>query len=221
MTDISKNITSGTVSIEDGVKAKEEFAPARKVKIELSFGVPENADGVHFLNGVSQVAENKVAEMLGLPPKFNGILTASEIIVTKELVYKKAPAETVKQKAPTKPKPVEKTKADLEAEMLAEAAKPAEKPSVSVEHEDETPADDDDNDDLNDILGEAAPAPITDKELSDACVAKADKMKSVTGWEPKRIRALIEKFTGAPGKHNREIPAAKRPEFLKELDALK
>lgn len=206
MTDVSKTITSGTVSIEDGLKAKEEYAPARKVKVELAFGVPDGADGTHFLNGVTQIAEAKVAELLGRAPKPN----QPAAIADKQATITTPAAKPAKIEKAAKPKAPEKTKADLEAEMLAEASGPAAEPEIAA-----------DDDNLDDILGEAAPDPITDKQLSDACVAKAAANSKVAGWEPKKIRALIEEFTGAPGKHNREIPAEKRPDFLKRLEALK
>ena len=88
---VNNSVTSGTIAIEDGTKAKEEFAPARKVKVELTFSVPEGQDGVAYMHGVARVAEAKVASMLG----------------------RTAPAETAVPKAET---PKEEVKAETPAQ---------------------------------------------------------------------------------------------------------
>jgi len=211
-------ITGGMVAFEDGLKKPEEYTPPKKARVELRFDVEDGQDPQIVLNYAHASAVAKVHEMLhGVAPK-----AAAAAPAPSQPASSPAQAEAV-AKPKTGPKvganKNSRTKADLEAEMLAAAAKPAPAPVVEDDSVDNIDVVEDD--DMSDILGEAPPAPITDKELSDACVAKADKMKSVAGWEPKKIRGLIEKYTGAPGKHNREIPAAKRPEFLKELDALK
>lgn len=200
------NITSGIVSVEDGIKGEAgDFNPRRKARVELHFEIPEGNDHDAHVTGVADLAQAHLHSILHKTKAPAGSAVIAEA--------QKAPAASAKpakvDKA-AKPKAPEKTKADLEAEMLAEASGPAAEPEIAA-----------DDDNLDDILGEAAPDPITDKQLSDACVAKAASNSKVAGWEPKKIRALIEEFTGAPGKHNREIPADKRPDFLKRLEALK
>lgn len=210
MTD--NTITGGTVSVEDGVKSKEEYAPARKVSVTLNFAVPENASAQTFLDAAATLADAKVKELLGrvatakpVPPASAAtpVATAPSPALIKTETAKPKPVKA------EKPAKVEKTKADLEAEMLAAASSPAPAPTV----EDEDP--------LADLLGDTAPAPVTDKDLSAAAIAKAEKMKSVAGWEPKKIRMLVEKFAGKAGSKFHEIPADKRNDFIKELDALK
>lgn len=198
-------ITNGSVTVEDGKKANEEYAPARKVSVTLAFAVPaevtESAQAKVYLDTAASIADAKVNELLG-----RAAPTASSVQVTpKKTAAKKTEASKVEE-------PKERTKADLEAEMVAEVEAVSGKPAT-------VPVDD--GNDLTDLLGDSAPAPITDKELSDACIAKANKMKSVAGWEAKRIRTLMEEFTGAPGRRVVEIAVEKRREFLDKLEALK
>lgn len=214
MTDILTTVTGGTVFVEDGVKSKEEYAPARKVAVTLNFAVPENASAQTFLDAAATLADAKVKELLGRAATAKPVPPAS---AATPLAAAPSPAPGKTETAPAKPKAAksekpakaEKTKADLEAEMLAAASSPAPAPTV----EDEDP--------LADLLGDTAPAPVTDKDLSAAAIAKAEKMKSVAGWEPKKIRMLVEKFAGKAGSKFHEIPADKRHDFLKELEALK
>lgn len=58
-------ITNGVVSIEDGTKAKEEFAPARKVRVELTFAVAEGSDPTEVLDKVRSLAASRVDLELG------------------------------------------------------------------------------------------------------------------------------------------------------------
>jgi hypothetical protein len=61
-------VTGGVVSIEDGKKAAEEYAPARKVRVELHFSVPEGCDSEEFLDYTAEVADALVQELLGRQP---------------------------------------------------------------------------------------------------------------------------------------------------------
>ncbi len=199
--------TNGSVTIEDGKKANEEYAPARKVSVTLGFAVPaevtDSAQAKVYLDTAASVANAKVAELLGTTAPV-AVPTTAAVKPTK-VTGKKADAP-----APAAETPKERTKADLEAEAIAAASKKPEAPLVEAE------------DDLSDVLGsQPAPAPITDKQMSEACIAKANKMKTVAGWEAKKIRTLIEEFTGAPGKKVQDIAADKRPDFMEKLEALK
>ena len=55
------NITGGTVSVEDGTKSPEEFAPARKVRFELHFENPTGDD----LTEAGDLASAQVDRLLG------------------------------------------------------------------------------------------------------------------------------------------------------------
>ena len=63
-----QNITDGVVSFEDGVKASEEYAPAKKVRVELTFAVIEGEDGEEVLARVGDLARAQVARLLGKAP---------------------------------------------------------------------------------------------------------------------------------------------------------
>lgn len=195
-------IISGSVTVEDGLKKAEEYAPPRKVSVTINFATPEGQDATTFLETAKSLASASVTELLG------GKIAA---VVPKAATKK---AETVAKKT-EEPKPAdapkERTKADLEAEMMAELNAPKKEPTVPVETADDIIGD----------LGVEAPQPVTDKELSDAIIAKANKMKSVAGWDPKKLRELVEKFVGAAGAKFAQIPAAKRHDFLRDLDGLK
>jgi hypothetical protein len=202
------NITGGLVSIEDGKKAAEEFAPARKVRIELKFDIPEGDETERVLDAVIALAQSRVA---------------STIAGTKA----KAPTAAPK---PVEPKPdapaTGKTKADLEAEMLAAASKPKKPPSAAAKPKDdevlgseptvveaEKPAEDS----LDDVLGDPAPAKdITDADLTSAITKKNAEIKA-----PAKIRDLITKYT-PEGKAPSAalIPKEKRSEFLDGLSKL-
>lgn len=232
---VNNSITSGTIAIEDGTKAKEEFAPARKVKVELSFSVPEGQDGTAYMHGVARVAEQKVASMLGrtAPAEVAQIVTATapkpaETPKTEtpkpETAAAKKKREAAEKAAAEAAAPKERTKADLEREMLeaAGAKKPAsddelleDEPTITA-----TGAVVSNDDDLGDLLGEAAPPPVTDLELGKAAQEKNAKMKAELGeaWAPAKIRDLISRYSD--GKRINDIAAAKRPQFLKELNAL-
>lgn len=62
-------VTQGVVSIEDAQKHPgyddPQFAPARKVRVELTFQVTDGSDEEEVLNRVSALAEAKVKELLG------------------------------------------------------------------------------------------------------------------------------------------------------------
>lgn len=203
------SITNGSITIEDGVKAAEEYAPARKVSVTLSFA--GDVDVEDELNRAADVANAKVAEMLGSKPK--------------AVKVPKAPAAGTAHstKTTTLIQPKDKTKDDLAREMglpttggeglLDET--PA--PSKSADK----PAPKADANDLDDLLGDDKPAPITDIELSNAAQKKnATEKDSNKTWAPAKIRDLVAEFAGA-GKQLRDIPAAKRPEFMVKLELLK
>lgn len=208
------SIISGTVSIEDGVKAKEEYCPARKVRVDLNFSVPDDEkDALPILDAVARCADAKVRELLGRAPAKDSPTLAVTVTATPPKTPEK-PAKVEKPAKAEKPAKVEKTKADL----AREAGLPAE--GGLDESEAPEPAKKDE-DDLGDLLGDSAPAPITDLELGKAAQEKNGKEKAAQGdaWAPAKIRDLIAEYSG--GKRINDIPAAKRREFLDKLDKLK
>lgn len=230
---LNNSITSGTIAIEDGTKAKEEFAPARKVKVELSFSVPEGQDGAAYMHGVARVAEAKVASMLGraAPAGTTAAPSTPETPAPEapkpETAAAKKKREAAEAKAAEANKP-QRTKADLEREMLEAAGGSGAKPAANdgeLEDEQTIAANGkvvEEEDELGDLLGDTAPVPVTDAELGKAAQEKNAKAKAEYGdkWAPAKIRDLIAEFAGA-GKRINDIPAAKRHDFMKKLEALK
>jgi hypothetical protein len=209
---VEKNITNGTVTFEDGVKAKEEFAPAKKAKVELSFSVPEGQDGVKWLDAVMQIATDKVDEILGRKPR----AAANEAPAAAGAEGQKAGTSKKKDKpAPAAPAQPERTKADIEREALAAmSGATAEAPAAK------------DEDDLSDILGDAAPTPrvFSDKELGEICNREALRIKAKKGdkYDPKLIRELVAKHGGLDAGTPKiaKVPAANREALVKELEAI-
>lgn len=226
------SILSGTVSIEDGVKSKEEYAPARKVRVELTFSVPEGSDGQPFLDTTARLADAKVRELLGRAVLAVGKEPALEVTVQASAsgkpVAETAAAKKVRVAAEKAAAAPGKTKDDLAREAglptsdtvhkvpegtldeeTLEPAKPAKKTEAKPD------------DELNDLLGDSAPAPVSDQELGRACQNKMAELKAAHGekFSPTTIRSLIEKASG--GKRIADIPAAARHAFMKELEALK
>lgn len=205
--DMNTTINGGSVRIEDGLKAKEEYAPARKVAVELSFSVPEGQDGTTFLNHVTDIINAKVAEQLGgaAAPK------------TRKAALK--PADAGPAPKTTAPELSDKDKlaaaaglpVGLNDELTGSGPAPAAKPATVPVVEDS----------LDDMLGDSAPVPVTDAELAKAAQTKNAAMKDKPNWAPQKIRDLTKKFDAdhTPPMF-KNIPAAKRHEFLKELDAL-
>lgn len=188
-------ITNGSVSIEDGVKAKEEYAPARKVKVDIAFSVAENEDGNVILNAAGDLANSHVARLLGT--------TAVPV---------KA-AKATKAAAASTGEPSDKEKLAIAAGVVEAPKTPAAKV--------ETPKPADDGEEIDDLLGDTAPAPITDAELGKFAQEKNAKMKAENPtWAPATLRALITEFAGV-GKKINDIPAARRHEFKQRMDALK
>lgn len=223
------NITGGIISLEDGIKAKEEFAPARKARVELHFDIPEGSDHDVHVQGVSDLARAHLHRILHN--------TAAPVVAHIAAAQPAALVEVPKETAAAKKArlaaekaagaPADKTKADLEREQLEELQ--AAGKGTAADELDEKPAAKThavEKDELADLLGDTAPTPVTDQELGKAAQEKNGKMKSVVGWSPERIRELVGKFVLVDGKPKagaklQEIPAAQRHDFLAQLDALK
>lgn len=223
---IDKAITGGTIMIEDAVKhtgySDINFAPSRRCKVELIFAVPEGESGKAYMEGVTRVAQTKLEEMLKKTPAVAGA-EAPKTPAAEDPKPETAAAKKKRLAAEAEAnKPPEKTKADLEREAIARASGGAKTDDDLLEEGTlETSKAVAKEDDLEDLLGEAAPPPITDLELGKAAQDKNAKMKAELGekWAPAKIRELIAKASG--GKRINDIPVAARAQFLKDLDAIK
>ena len=209
---MNNQITGGIVSVEDGIKAKEEYAPARKIKIELHFDTPEGGDGIAILDYVTAVANGRC---LALVHGKAAPVAATEVLEVIDTPTNKA-------------KPAAKPKAKTKAEFAKEQGLPTTdtvhkgKPASQVEETLEEEVVNDDDDGLNDLLGDTAPAPITDAELSKAAQTKVALMKTKypdqqTGL---KVRELIVAYVGPQPKKLADMAAAKRQEFLDKLKDL-
>lgn len=199
--------TGGLVSVEDGVKSAEEYAPARKVRVEISFAEkPDGPTALELLDEAANVANAKVAELLGrtAPAAVSGEASA--------------PATTRRRR----------TRAEIEADNAAALeAKAASAPEASNGGENgdaETSAAD-----VASVVEQPAdpagmdewaspPAEITDADLNSA----VQKRNAVLN-DPPKIRVLIGSYNPDPTKQFqlREIPQASRADFLAKLEALK
>lgn len=195
-------VTRGVVSIEDGKKADTEYTPARKVRVELTFDVPEGEDADTALAHASGLAEAHVRRLLG-----------QTTITTTTAPITAPPAEVV---APATDKPAAGKR------QAGPRAKPEGKPApIQVVLKDEPKADPSAITDevVDDFSAPAeAPAAITDAELHSAAQKKNGEIKN-----PKAIRELVAKFrpNGKDGAFQLiEIPAARRGEFLTQLKEL-
>ena len=238
-------ITGGTVSVEDCKKhdgyPDPQFAPTRKVRVELIFVVPEDSDeGQRYLDAVATQADGKVTEMLGKKTAARSATTSAS-----------APAASAPAPAAGTPEPG--SKAAREAELLAAGATPetlgrgtqalapaaagpkrtrTTKPPApdAAAAPPATPAADPDEltpstaaapaDDLDDLLGAPAKVePVSDLELNTAIQKKNATLKS-----PPTIRKLVQTFNPDPAKFPQivaaQIPQDKRHEFLQQLEAL-
>lgn len=215
-------ILGGTVAYEDGVKqqAGDTFSPTRKVRVELNFAVPEDPgiDADAVLAEVMEKAVNLTNEKLGITKPTR----AAKTVV----------AETGKVTPPAKVV-TGKTKADLEAELLAKdkanapASKRGPKPKVVADAAAVV-------DDAAVVAAETPDAAVvdaasmedwssepvteyTDKDMNDHVTKKNATLKN-----PVAIRALIGSYNPDPKKPFtlREIPQAQRQVFLDKLEAL-
>lgn len=195
-------ISGGLVSIEDGIKKNEEYAPPRKVRVELRFDIPEGEDAQSILDATAVLAQKKVSELLGKSAAPTRGATAAEA-AAKPVVDTAARDEAKRafaagELAPAKP-PAAKKKVPAPAEAVELPGEPAAKSA----------------DDLSDILGDDA-KPITDADLTSAVTKKQATLKN----GPK-IRDLIQTFAPDDKKIQlSQIAAARRQEFLTKLDRL-
>ena len=219
------SIISGTVTVEDGTKSKEEYAPARKVAVTINFAVPEGVtetkEGKLYLDVAGHMANDKVNELLGRKAAPIVALAAGLEVTTLSAAPKA-------EKAPAKPKaekPAAKTKADLAKEAGLPTTDTVHKaPAEALEGLSEEPAPATPvgiADELESLGIDAAPA-ITDKELGDAANKKAIELRAKHGdkYDPTILRAMLTSYYGT-GTRIASIPTDKRPEFMEKLAALK
>ena len=236
-------ITGGTVSVEDCKKhdgyPDPQFAPTRKVRVELIFVVPEDSDeGQRYLDAVATQADGKVTEMLGKKTAARSATTSasapaasapapaagtsepgSKAAREAELLAAGATPETLgrgtQAPAPTAAGPKRAKKAGTTETPPPAPPAPAADPDELTPSTAAAPADD-----LNDLLGAPAKVePVSDLELNTAIQKKNATLKS-----PPTIRKLVQTFNPDPAKFPQivvaQIPQYRRHEFLQQLEAL-
>lgn len=206
------DITEVKVSIADGLKAREEYAPPKKAEVTITAAVAEGQDGAVALAYITTLAKAKVAEILGQNPAATG--NAPGALAT-------SPQQAAADVAQTQRRP-RRTQAQIAADNAA--AGPSEPAADSSVTSGETVADASTGEhEAQDTTGSAETGDdwasptdvvISDAELNAACSAAAQKLGS-----PDKVRGLIGKFTG-PGGSLKSLPAGQRKDFLAQLNAL-
>lgn len=245
-------ITGGTVSIEDCKKhdgyPDPQYAPTRKVRVELSFATPQDRldEGLAFLDQALHEAHTRVTQTLG------GKTPAREQTVVQAAKNSTAVVEPAKPKGET-----DKDRLAREAGLTGEAAKPAaDKPrrgrppaaakTEPVKDEDElggepaqtaepaeevladTSGEQTSGDDLGDLLGDEPPIPDADLNKAVQEKQKAFKAKNIaTTKDGSPISVALRKYIATfcdradpAGFTLREIAQPRRREFLNGLTKL-
>lgn len=231
-------IIGGIASYEDGIKtvAGDQFSPTRKVRVELNFSLDDGDDADKSVTAVLDKAQAFVLGKLNLKaPTAAATATVAPKAAETTAPGPKAPRAPRKPAAGTQTdiedltgaaKPAGKTKADLEREQMEALGAGGAKGETIVEKPAAAPAKTEDPDDLSGLMGDA-PAPaakeITDADLNDAVQKKNGEINSSQNPGGPRIRKLVSEFIEDKSKQPilRDIPQAKRAEFLVKLGELK
>jgi hypothetical protein len=209
-------ITGGVISVEDGIKKAEEYTPARKVRVELHFDVPEGEDAQVQIDFVSARADEQVRKLLGKVNDKERLADAAGIGSTAQAAAA-APAKPVKaagaRTAATKPKP----EPMHPAEALARTAELQTAARAQLAAEEAArlnpPAE------VDPFATDEPVAEITDADLASAASKKAGEIKT-----PAPIKKLVGEFrpAGHSGQFSlQQIPRERRQEFLDKLAAVK
>lgn len=213
------NITGGIVSVEDGVKKAEEFAPARKVRVELHFDVPEDGDAQARVSQVAAMADAQVKSLLGqktLLPQAAGLPKVTEVPLTdkEKLALQAGVLDEKHKRGPGRPAKKDETTALPPAQIkapvqtdLEDFTIPAEEPKAETKQDD-------------DELLSAPATEITDQQLTDAVT---DHNKKHDGKARVGIRTLIGTYNPDPTKAFMlsQIKQEHRQEFLTKLKDVK
>lgn len=235
-------VSGGLVSVEDGIKAAEEYAPARKVRIELKFDVAEGADGAEALDIVLDMANARLDQQLGRKPRTGRVVEVGGSRPG-DNPSTQGTAEAAVDEA-NAGKRTRRTKAQIEADNAAAAARTADPAAITDDAVPQSdPAAIQDDATTSEPTGSAGgeqtsadPAAIedwdvpaepvsnvTDADLNAAVQKRNGELQATLGdAAPPKIRALIGSFNPDPTKpfNLRQIPADQRPAFLEKLKAL-
>jgi hypothetical protein len=219
---MSQTITGGSVAVEDGVKPQQEYAPARKVRVELTFDVGEGVNTEATLDRVSNLVNNQVRKLLHQAPEIIQA-RAEEALARAQhpagyagegraIDMTVLPADPVAQDAQFDERLAQKrtrrTKAEMEAARAAEVVQATAIDDFPVD-EPEAPAT------AADLLADLPP----DEEISDTKIHEALSAKNATPAQVVEIKKLIVSYrTDATKPWSASmIPQSSRPDFLAKL----
>lgn len=224
------------VSIEDGAKPEQEFAPSRKVRVELTYFIAEDDNYQETLDLVGSRASSQVDILLGrvgAPTASAGVATqppATRMRRTKEQIAADKAAEEAAKVAPPASDPTaleDPTELPQDAPQVSDATSTAAssggEPTASTTVADPTALEDDFTVQPDPPKVETKPtqiAEISDGDLNAAVQKRNGELASADGT--KAIRALIATYNPDPTKvfQLREIAADRRAEFLNGLNAI-
>ena len=196
------NITGGIVSIEDGTKAAADYAPARKVRVELHFDIPKDGDSAAHLDAVSAIAQAKVTDLLT-------VTRGPTPLELSDKDKKAIDAGVMKRPAGRPKKPEPPVTDETVANAVKDVAKELKVPAASLADELELPAE---------VADELEEVPeITDDQLIKAITVKNGAIKN-----PAKIRELKDEFVPKDGNvyQFKDIAQKQRAGFLKKLESL-
>jgi hypothetical protein len=211
-------ITHGTICIEDGTKAKEEFAPTRKVRVEFSFEVDHNATATDIIDWVVNSAQLRVDRMLNRSAsETNGVSPgASALAAVKTAVTLATPMDPTAFPDPTNVSHPEEAAAKP-AKLRGRPPKKAEAlPPVEPFSEVQDAAE------IVEHVREATSKVETTEDITDKGVLTVVTAINAKTKKRPEIMAIVAKYCprdGVPPALKR-IPASSRVAFLAEIKAL-
>lgn len=211
-------IVGGMVAFEDGTKKAEEYAPAKKARVELKFDMAEGTDADSVLVYMTRMVMARVYDMLGADTQAGKVAPALPQMASSTVANGAGAKAEGKGKGKGKgTAPAGKAPANDKERLAAEAglvpgatanADPADMSQFEVAAEEEDVA----------SLTVVEPDPISDQDLNKAVQDKNKEIKN-----PERIRAVISSFNPDPKKQFNlaQIPQEQRRTFLEKLKELK
>lgn len=211
------NITSATVSFENGIK-REEYGPVKKAGASITASVAENEDGEAVLARIGELALAQVAALLDAPRPTVAVTEQHSRIIPDEIQdvmdQRKATAEAGEappRRGRGRPRKEEAAPAEAAAETTDTAAEASQPATTEPELQADTATD------AWDIY------PNKDIEITDAEILAATSKRAgeLGAREPivKLIATFATRTEGAPFKVQ-EIPQAQRKDYLNKLSAL-
>lgn len=215
MSDIEliRAIDGGTISFEDGKKPAEEYAPARKVRVEFTFstfeqGTDEEADRI--IRVVGDRAKAEVGRLLGVTQ----ISQAAQTVEGQLAASVAATAPTTTRKRAPKVEEAASPPADTAGAPGADAKSPE---APAAEASPTAPGG-------GDEWGSPATEEIADKALTDAASKHSERLGALGDTNAvTRIRKLIGTFNPDETKQFSltQLPQAQRADFLAKIAGLK